>query len=335
MPSLSSKSILKVHWERFRAHVELDHKIAASMLLSYTDHPIDRLILLSEGCANTNYKVTFKTKLTPVVIRIYLRESSALAREVEVHRLLADKIPVPKIYYADSECQRYPYPYTIMEWVEGQLMRDVILSEEESAITDCAYEAGKYLNLLRKIKFPYSGFFEVDMKIRPFNKDEEYIPYVLNILQDKIVIESLGEALQTQVIELVKNNQNLLSAHQEANLTHADYDPANMIVKKINGQWKIAAILDWEFAFAGTYLLDIGMMLRYCHRLPAYYEEKFLSGIQNDGFKLPVHWKKIAKLMDLLCLLQLVHYNPLSQRPKMNLDVVSLIEDTVKRWDLF
>ncbi len=106
-------------------------------------------------------------------------------------------------------------------------------------------------------------------------------------------------------------------------------------MKQVNNKWKIAAILDWEFAFAGTYLLDIGMMLRYSHKLPACYENNFIAGIQADGFHLPPHWKKQAKLMDLLCLLQLIHYNPVSERPNLNRDVVSLIADTVNNWESF
>ena len=122
---------------------------------------------------------------------------------------------------------------------------------------------------------------------------------------------------------------------EEANLTHADYDPANMLVKMVNGEYKIAAILDWEFSFAGTYLLDIGTMLRYAHKLPICYEKNFIKGIESLGSPLPSKWKKKAKLMDLLCLLQLIHSNPLAERPKLNRDVVSLIADTVKYWDSF
>ncbi len=35
-------------------------------------------------------------------------------------------------------------------------------------------------------------------------------------------------------------------------------------------------------------------------------------------------------LMDMLCLLQLLQYNPLESRPNLNRDVVGLIEHTVR-----
>ena len=327
--------ILKLHWERFKAHVDLEVKTAQHLISPFTKDSIAQLQLLSEGCANTNYKVSFNNDRSPIVIRIYMREKSALQREVAIHRLIADQIPVPRHFYADDTCSRYPYAYSLMEWVEGTLMREVILSKNERAISQCLFAAGQYLDVLRQIKFSYGGFFQENLLVRPFAEEEKYHTYVMSLLQDTVVKESLGDALLNRVITLVDHYVNLLPNQQEANLTHADYDPANIMVKEIEGQWIIAAILDWEFAFAGTYLLDMGMMLRYSHKLPICYEQSFLAGIEHDGFILPPQWKKQAKLMDLLCLLQLAHYNPVRERPKLNRDVVLLITDIVNKWDTY
>lgn len=309
--------------------------MASRLLAPFTQDKIDQLFLLSEGCANTNYKVTFKNNKEPVVLRIYIRENSALQRELDIHRLVADKIPVPIHFYSDDQCTIYPHPYAIMEWIEGRLMREIILTGDETAIRDCCFEAGKYLNKLRKIKFPYGGFFEKWLHVRPFSKEEEYLPFVLNILQDDVVKNDLDTELHLAIINLVKDNSHLLPKTNDANLAHADYDPANIMVKRVGNKWEISAILDWEFAFAGTYLLDVGMMLRYSHKLPSFYENNFIASIEEQGARLPLNWKKQAKLMDLLCLLQLLHYNPFSERPKMNRDVVSLVADTVKNWDSY
>jgi Ser/Thr protein kinase RdoA (MazF antagonist) len=91
--------IHKLHWERFRAHVNLDSKTITQLILPYCNDPIKSFSLLSEGCANTNYQVTFQNDRPSVVIRIYIRETSALRREVALHRLVANTLPVPKHYY--------------------------------------------------------------------------------------------------------------------------------------------------------------------------------------------------------------------------------------------
>jgi Ser/Thr protein kinase RdoA (MazF antagonist) len=143
-----NEPILKINWERFKAHVDLDVITAAKLLSPYTTDAIDELMLLSEGCANTNYKVTFKNKRPSVVLRIYVRDKSALQREVAIHNLVENSIPVPKHIYFNDECISYSYPYAIMEWIDGTLMREIILSKNEQAISDCAYEAGLYINVL-------------------------------------------------------------------------------------------------------------------------------------------------------------------------------------------
>lgn len=157
----------------------------------------------------------------------------------------------------------------------------------------------------------------------------------MGLLQDNVVKDALGNTLLSAIKKIVAKNSALLPDINSANLTHSDYDPANILVKNSDGAWKIAAILDWEFAFSGTYLLDIGLMLRYSHKLRPYFEENFIAGIESNGHRLPRDWKKQAKLMDLLCLLQLAHYNPFSKRPKLSRDVVSLITNTVNCWDSF
>lgn len=327
--------ILKLHWERFKAHIDLDDKTIEKLLSPYCTDPIKNFLLLSEGCANTNYKITFQNDRAPIVIRIYMREKSALKREVAIHRLVENTIPVPEHYYFDDSCQWYPYAYSVIEWIDGNLMREVVLSKNEQAISEVVFEAGQYIDALRKIEFDKGGFFDEKLSVIPFTQEEKYLPYVLNLLKDNIVENSLGHSLLDSVQELVEKNAYLLPELDDANLTHSDYDPANIMVKQINGRWKIAAILDWEFAYSGTYLMDIGLMLRYSHQLPHYYEKKFIEGIQSNGYQLPSNWKKQAKLMDLLCLLQLAHYNPYSERPNLNRDVISLIKNTVNHWHLF
>ncbi len=71
-----------------------------------------------------------------------------------------------------------------------------------------------------------------------------------------------------------QDNAHYFPDKHEANLTHADFDPSNMLVKKINGHYQISAIFDWEFAFSGTYLFDVGLFFRYSYRLPEIYERR-------------------------------------------------------------
>lgn len=334
MPTYFNQSmVLKTGWERFKTHVPLDITTAEKLLRPFTQNKIAQLHLCSEGLANTNYKVTFTSHHPPIVLRIYMREHSACQRELALHTLLKGKLPIAQILHADDSCSIIPYPFAVMEWVDGVLMREVVLSGEGDAIHRCAFEAGKYLAILREITFPQGGFFQEGLKIRPFNQDERYLPFCRALLEKPEVKNSLGDQLCEAVYQLTEIYAHFCPDENNANLTHGDYDPANILVKQIHQQWKITAILDWEFSFSCSYLLDMGMFLRYSHRLPSGYEKNFQAGIETTSGPLPAHWKKSAKLTDIICLLSLIYWNPKEKSPNLHHDVVSLIQDTLKNWE--
>lgn len=318
--------ILKSQWERYKSHICIDIKQVQKLISPYVSYKIKSLTLLSDGCANTNYKITFQNDFSPVVLRLYTREKSSLLRENALHQFLKDLLPVPLFFYTDASCTLIEHPYALIEWKVGELLRNVILKGNEQDISECAFSAGKCLSVLKNISLPGQGFFNEKLEIRPFTKEEEFIPFGLKLLKQPSVKESLTLETLLSLEKILLTSTPFLPDSNKANLTHADFDPANILVAKINGKWQVSAILDWEFSFAGSYLMDMGLMLRYAHKLPKTYEESFLKGIKESGEDLPSNWKKTAKLMDLFCLLQLLYYNPFADRPLMNRDVVELIE---------
>ncbi len=324
--------ILKTNWERYRVHFPIDKVTLKRLLQPYSNSEITNVTLLSEGCANSNYKVEFITG-PPVVLRIYLREKDSVAREIALHNLLVNQLPVPEVFYSDDSCTLIDHPYAIMHFVDGESMRNIILSKDKSSIKECAFSAGIYLNHLRNITLSHGGFFQDNkLTIRPFHHDEEYLPYAYSCLDNKNVLESLGIQRADNLRAFLEKNQHFFPKKSEANLTHADYDPANMLVKKTDERYQVVAILDWEFAFSGSYLMDIGIFLRYSHKLPEIYETNFVKGIISGGNTLPKDWKKSAKLMDIICLLSLLYWNPEKERPNLSRDVVSLIQNTLDNW---
>jgi len=49
----------------------------------------------------------------------------------------------------------------------------------------------------------------------------------------------------------------------QAVLVHADYNGKNLLMQSTHEGWQVAAVLDWEFAFAGSPLFDTGNFLRH------------------------------------------------------------------------
>ena len=104
-------------------------------------------------------------------------------------------------------------------------------------------------------------------------------------------------------------------------------------MRQLDNRWNVSAVLDWEFAFAGSPLVDIGNMLRYSHLHPAIFEQEFINGYREQGRMLPPDWKKIAKLVDLLSLCEFL--NSPTPRDALRQEVTGIIINTQDHWEDF
>ena len=117
------------------------------------------------------------------------------------------------------------------------------------------------------------------------------------------------------------------------NLVHADFDPANIFVAEIDGKWKVSAILDWEFAYAGSWMNDVANILRYSHKMSESFEKSFLKGIEDNGLKLPKDWKMIVHEHNLASLLDSMTRHDLENCPNIREDICDLINHIIDELD--
>ena len=330
-------NILKQQWERRYHPVEVGNKSLKMLLKKYIKAEIDTISFLANGCGNSNYKITFYQH-PPMVLRFYAREAVALKRELNIYALLQNtKIPIPNIEYYDDSCRQVAYPFAIMPFFEGVLLRDLIFSGEQEAIIQTVYSAGQYLGILQTMKFTQAGFLHENLQVIPFSEDENYVQILTILVQDAALVSILGQQLASQLQQLVLDNQALLLCLKEISLTHADYDASNILVKKVKEEWKISGILDWEFSFAGHYLFDVAIFLRFSHKLPPYFIESFIAGMQQNGICLPKDWQKTAKLLDIINMLTILQAKQPAaiQQEKVIADIISLLQHTVEYWQNF
>ena len=334
MYDFANNNLLKINWERRHDPFHVDVKTAKNLIADYSDAKIVDISLLSNGCANTNYKIVLDNDEI-YVLRIYIRDSDAFYREAALHKLLKGKAPIPNIHYTDDTCDKIPYSFAIMGFADGFLMRDIILQGNLKDIGDCTFSAGICLNKLREIPFSQSGFFNKNIDVSPFSKQEAYLSFTQSCLESHTVQSTIGKELTSLLISFIQDNAHYFPEQYAANLTHADFDPSNILVKKINSCYEVSAILDWEFAFSGTYLFDIGLFLRYSHRLPETYEQKFIEGIITKNNPLPPDWKKSSKLLDILSLVSILDSKSIINRPSLTQDITELFKHTIKTWAKF
>jgi aminoglycoside phosphotransferase (APT) family kinase protein len=316
--------ILKVNWEKTDEVITLDDTIIKAMVSdSLPEKNLLSYKIISGGCANLNIKLTFQETNEPLLLRVYLRDKDAAIKEQKLSALICKTIPVPKTIYVGNI---RGYHYALVKYIEGKTLRDVIFDKNASDISEAIYEAGAMLAKIKNYKFSYSGFFDSNLYIEEKIEQESYVDYLEKCLKNPAIVKQL----EKKTINLIKENtckySHLLPNGLEHNLVHADYDPSNILVQKKNGIWKIAAILDWEFAFSGSYLCDIANMLRYAHQLPKNYEKFFLKGIYDSGIELPSNWRITINLLNLISLLDCLARSDPKKRPNQCKDIHKLIE---------
>ena len=317
---------LKRNWERGCDFVSFSNPQIQEMVQPLFGH---KKLLAQEtvttGCANTNIKLTFVDEKGPLLLRVFTRDPTAAYREQALYKLVHEIVSLPEVLYVG---QFEGQSYALVEYVEGILLRDLILKEGgkyERALQD----AGMILKAISSFQFDAAGFFKPDLSINPFSEKETYDQYGKICLENPLVKERLGPPLMDQLHQFLADHQDFFPKGTKASLVHGDYDSANILVEEKKGVWRVKAILDWEFAFSGSPLFDVGNMLRFAEILPPAYETSFVRGLKDAGFTLFPHWKQSAKLLDLLSLLTILASNSPQERPHQMADVKALIEGIV------
>jgi len=114
------------------------------------------------------------------------------------------------------------------------------------------------------------------------------------------VRERLGAKLADRMLEFVRARRDVYwSIANCTRLIHSDYNLKNILIRHIDSVWKVVGILDWEFALAGSPLVDIGNFLRFEDKLPPGLSEAFIRGYLSNSIGFPDNWREVAKLLDL------------------------------------
>lgn len=321
----------KNNWEKADQYFQLEKPTIEKMVRhALPNQKLSSYEVISGGCANLNIKFNCANNPVPLILRVYLRDKDAAYREQKLSALVKDCIPVPEVYFVGDEDV---YRFAIAEYKQGTTLRELLLSGKIENIQHIMVEVGSVLAKIQTYRFFQSGFFDNNLHISDSIKQKFYMAFVEKCLKHPTTISKISkENIKKIYIHLGKFHFLFPDANQN-HLVHADFDPANILVKHIQGEWKISAILDWEFAFSGSTLCDVANMLRYAHHMPPEYEKAFLHGLQNGGVQLPESWRISVFLLNLLSLLDCLRMCPPDQRPNQCADICELISLIIQQLD--
>jgi aminoglycoside phosphotransferase (APT) family kinase protein len=284
---------------------------------------------LTGGRANTNYRVKVAESSQLVVLRIYTRDPDACSRDAALFRLVRNSVPVPELLWADPSCSRFDWPYAVLRWVEHRPWAQAL----GDAPGDVGWAVGKTLASIGGHTFPRAGFLNADLAIS-HPATGEAVPFLDHMEQclTSGAADQLGEPLATEVRSFVRRNAHYLPPEpRPAALVHGDFKEGNILLHWSHDAWHVAAVLDWEFAFAGPSIFDLSILLRHSHALPAAFEQGAVAGFTETGAVLPPDWKRTTRLLDFVNLLDFLR-TP-GREAALVSDVVDLMCRTIHEWE--
>ncbi len=294
----------EARWERSNATPRIDDRLVRDLLRPWPELAARPWRLLPGGLRTLNLQVG-----RDVVLRASLAPEHDLAKEAALLRSAADVVRVPCVFDVGPRA----------------LLLEYVAHEELLDTPAAGTAAGRAAARIHRRTFARSGFLDARLRVaEPFPDAWTGLTQWGAWCLGGTPGSTLG-ALAGDVRRAWNDGEAALrEATAQPVLVHADFKPANV---KWSPADRDVVVFDWEFAWAGPALMDVGQMFRW-GTSPAF-AEAFADAYRGEGGVLPEGWRRTGALLDLFNLVGLLdHDTPMPIRDK---DLVDAILRTVKR----
>jgi fructokinase len=264
---------------------------------------------MTGGVINGMYRIEVEGLNEPFVLRIYMRDAAACRKEVDLHRLVARRVPVPEILYAATIEADGLAPHVVMRWLNGLAFRQLKAGRDTRAIAQAAGSIGETLARIGSFEFERPGRIDPGLTIGPplIQGDHAAADFVERCLNSPDAERRLNRAQRDRVRDFLRDwGPRMAMLHGERCLVHSDFGGPNLLVDQMDGRWQVTGVLDWEFAFSGPPIVDVGHMVRYERLERPLVEPYFSEGFRAGGGQLPDDWFDLARAVDLTALCELL-----------------------------
>lgn len=269
---------------------------------------VARAVPASGGLANTNLRVVLQQadpgQAVPrmALLRFWQRDPAAADREVALLRRLSVGLPVPRVLGFVPADPVFGLPCALLRWMEGQRL-DRALASAPQAAAALGEAAGRSLARIHDVTFANQGFFDASLAVAQHGPAGAagLETWLRTCLGREPGASRLGAAAAGAVLAMVARDGHLLDDpwFVQPCLTHADFNPSNILVARAGEEWQLTAVLDWEFAFVGGPAFDLANLLRPPAGTMAGFDEGVVRGYRAGGGRLPEGWRRMAALADL------------------------------------
>lgn len=266
---------------------------------------VDAVRVLSGGFRNENLLVTTGSGRR-VVLRRY-RHDNVCAVEAALAERLRGIVPVPEVLAAEPTGAATGTPLLLTSFVPGGLA-STVLADGPADPHGLGEAVGATLAAVGSVTFAWPGFFSgPDLVPDPAGLGGGLAGFVADRLATGNADRLLDAGERAALLRLAEADDALLAGLPPvARLVHSDYNPKNLLVANGPDGWAVTAVLDWEFAFSGHPLSDVGNLLRFADGHPPGFTDGVLAGFSRAGGELPPRWRELAAALDLFALVEML-----------------------------
>jgi hypothetical protein len=109
---------------------------------------------------------------------------------------------------------------------------------------------------------------------------------------------SLGWALRCEKDRRCRSRRQSVVHTVHLACSNSVIDPSLQANDSLGSSWSISAVLDWEFAFSGSALVDVGNTLGFRASYPSGFVSGFIAGYRGE---LPSEWRENQRSFGPLC----------------------------------
>lgn len=260
---------------------------------------------LPGGARNGMWKVSVSGRPSSFVVRLHRHGGESARKEWDIARLVHGRVAVPEIVWTGAD-EDSGLPVTIHRFVDGTPLSEILERGNDNDVRQAARAAGAVLAAIGGFTFRAAGFLGPGLEVaEPHGPPSAMRRYITDCLFKGGAAERLGEPMAARVLNFTQRTAHRLDRLRDtACLVHADFNPRHLLLRRVNNAWTVAAALDWEFAFSGIPLWDIGSMLRFADPLRPDFADPFARAFAEHGGELPQEWRALARLLDLMNLME-------------------------------
>jgi aminoglycoside phosphotransferase (APT) family kinase protein len=259
------------------------------------------VVPLSGGHSGETFLVT--TGGEQAVLRLYARRPARAAVDQALLERVRGLLPVPRVLEAVTVAGGPGRPpFLLLEALPGDRL-DLVLPAADPPLRRRLGEAvAGVLVLLATERMPRPGLFvDASLDPVPFPPDAGDQRDFLAARLGTPWFAGLTGAERDGLRAVARRASAITATPARIALVHADFNPKNLLVDPATGG--VTGVLDWEFAYAGAPLGDLGNLLRF--ETDPVFAAAAAATYTDRAPDVPPDWLEVARALDLYALLDL------------------------------